>query len=146
MKKMILTIISLCTIQLWAVNLEEVKSNFDFEKSIEMVKEQLKKKNLTLIADVPHSKAAEKVDMKLNNVHLLLFGNPEVGTLLMQGDITVAIELPLKILIWENEDGEVMLGYKKPSKLLFEYDLEDKAAVLGKMDKTLENIVKIVRQ
>ena len=70
----------------------------------------------------------------------MVFGNPQAGTLLMQSDPRVGIELPLRILVWEGEDG-VRLGYEDPRGLAGEYDLGDRGEILERMAGLLEQLV-----
>jgi uncharacterized protein (DUF302 family) len=145
MKKIFLILFIILSVSVSAnVHLNKTTSRYSFSKTIEKIKQQIDKMNLKLIAEVPHSKAAEKSDLKLNNSHLLIFGNPKVGSLLMQSDIEVGIELPLKILIYQNEEGDIIVAFKSPKKLLRNYKLEDKKEILNKMEIAMQKIVKVV--
>ena len=126
-------------------HLTKTTSSYSFEETIEKVKKQIEKMGINLIAEVPHSKAAKKSNLTLNNSHLLIFGNPKVGSLLMQSDIEVGIELPLKILIYENEDGAIIVAYSSPENLQKNYQLEDKKEVLNKMNGAMQQIVAVIQ-
>jgi uncharacterized protein (DUF302 family) len=69
------------------------------------------------LALVDHSGEAAKVGMKMRPTKLLIFGNPRAGTPLMQASPSIAIDLPLKILIWEDAAGKVWVSYNSPSCL-----------------------------
>lgn len=126
-------------------HLTKTTSSYNFEETIEKVKKQIEKMGINLIAEVPHSKAAKKSNLSLNNSHLLIFGNPKVGSLLMQSDIEVGIELPLKILIYENEDGAIIVAYSSLENLQKNYQLEDKKEVLNKMIGAMQQIVAVIQ-
>lgn len=126
-------------------HLTKTTSSYNFKETTEKIKHQIEKMDMTLIAEVPHFKAAEKSNLRLNNSHLLIFGNPKGGSLLMQSDIEVGIELPLKILIYENEDGAIIVAYSSPEKLLKKYQLEDKKEILNKMYVAMQQIVGVIQ-
>ena len=77
----------------------------------------LQSKEVTLFALVDHSGEAEKVGMKMRSTKLLIFGSPMAGTPLMQAAPSVAIDLPLKILVWEDGQGRVWVSYNSPAYL-----------------------------
>ena len=71
---------------------------------------------------IDHSKNAEDVGLNLSKTKLYIFGNPSAGTLLMQRRREISYDLPLRILLWE-EDGKVNISYKLPSEIAREYGL-----------------------
>ncbi len=77
----------------------------------------LGEKNIKLFAVVDHSGEAEKAGLQMRPTKLLIFGNPKGGTPLMQATPTVAIDLPLKALVWQDGDGKVWLTYNDPAYL-----------------------------
>ena len=74
-------------------------------------------KGLTILARIDHSGDAAKVGLKMQPTKLLIFGNAKSGTPLMIASPSVAIDLPLKALIWEDDDGKVWLSYNSPDYL-----------------------------
>jgi len=87
------------------------------EETVERLKRVLQSKGVTLFAIVDHSGEAEKVGMKMRPTKLLIFGSPKAGTPLMQAAPSVAIDLPLKILVWEDGQGKVWVSYNSPAYL-----------------------------
>jgi uncharacterized protein (DUF302 family) len=85
--------------------------------TVERLKEILLSKGVMLFAIVDHSGEAEKVGMKMRPTKLLIFGSPKAGTPLMQAAPSVAIDLPLKILVWEDEQGKVWVSFNSPAYL-----------------------------
>ena len=77
----------------------------------------LSAKGIRLFAVVDHSGEAEKVGIEMRPTKLVIFGNPKAGTPLMIASPGIAIDLPLKILIWESADGVVRISYNSPSYL-----------------------------
>jgi uncharacterized protein (DUF302 family) len=86
-------------------------------ETVERLKGILRSKEVTLFALVDHSGEAEKVGMKMRPTKLLIFGSPKTGTPLMQAAPSVAIDLPLKILVWEDGQGRVWVSYNSPAYL-----------------------------
>ena len=92
-------------------------SNHSVEQTVEKLKNILQSKGVTLFALVDHSGEAEKVGMKMRPTKLLIFGSPKAGTPLMVAAPSSAIDLPLKILIWEDDQGKVWVSYNSPDYL-----------------------------
>ena len=92
-------------------------SNHSVEQTVERLRGILESKGITLFALIDHSGEAEKVGMKMRPTKLLIFGSPKGGTPLMLAAPSMAIDLPLKILIWEDEQGKVWLSYNSPEYL-----------------------------
>jgi len=92
-------------------------SNHSVDQTVEKLTSILQAKGVTLFALVNHSGEAEKVGMKMRPTKLLIFGSPKAGTPLMQAAPSIAIDLPLKVLVWEDADGKVWLSYNSPEYL-----------------------------
>ena len=86
-------------------------SSHSVQETVDRIKEILQAKGVTLFALVDHSGEAEKVGMKMPPTKLLIFGNPKAGTPLMLAAPSSAIDLPLKILVWEDGQGKVWVSY-----------------------------------
>ena len=95
----------------------DVPSNHSIDQTVERLKDILQAKGITLFALIDHSGEAEKVGMKMPPTKLLIFGNPKGGTPLMLAAPRVAIDLPLKILVWQDGQGKVWLSYNSPEYL-----------------------------
>lgn len=95
-------------------------------------------RGMTIFARIDFSRDAEKVGMSLDKTMLLIFGNPAAGTLLIQDDPTVALELPLKALIWD-ADGKTTLGFLDPGSLSLRYQIHGDETVL-RMQQALIDI------
>jgi len=92
-------------------------SKHSVEKTVEALTNLLKSKGVALFALIDHSGEAEKVGLKMRPTELLIFGNPKAGTPLMLASPSSALDLPLKILIWEDGEGKVWLSYNSPEYL-----------------------------
>src|SRR5579863_9371052 len=95
----------------------DIPSNHSVDQTVERVKGILQAKGVTLFALVDHSGEAEKVGMKMPPTKLLIFGSPKAGTPVMLASPSIAIDLPLKILIWEDGNGKVWVSHNSPQYL-----------------------------
>jgi uncharacterized protein (DUF302 family) len=94
-----------------------VPTNHSVDEAVERVKIILQSKGITLFALVDHSGEAEKVGLKMPPTKLLIFGSPKGGTPLMLAAPSIAIDLPLKILVWQDGQGKVWISYNSPEYL-----------------------------
>src|SRR6202023_3544109 len=92
-------------------------SHHPVEETVERLKGILQGKGVTLFAVIDHSGEAEKVGIKMRPTKLLIFGSPKAGTPLMLAAPSIAIDLPLKILVWEDAEGKVWISYNSPEFL-----------------------------
>jgi len=93
----------------------DIPSNHSVDQTVERVKGILQAKQVTLFTLVDHSGEAEKVGMKMHPTKLLIFGSPKAGTPVMLAAPSIAIDLPLKILIREDAQGKVWISYNSPA-------------------------------
>jgi len=101
----------------------DVPTNHTVDQTVEKLKNILQSKGVTLFALLDHSGEAEKVGMKMPPTKLLIFGSPKAGTPLMLASPSIAIDLPLKILVWEDNTGKVRISYNSPEYLKQRHDL-----------------------
>jgi len=85
----------------------------------------LQSKGVTLFAVIDHSGEAERVGLSMRPTKLLVFGNPRAGTPLMVARPSIAIDLPLKILVWEDAEGRTWVSYNSPAYLKERHGLPD---------------------
>ena len=101
----------------------KIPSHHSVDETVDKLKTILKSKGVTLFALVDHSGEAEKVGLKMPPTKLLIFGNPKGGTPLMLAAPSVAIDLPLKILVAEDSQGRVWISYNSAEYLKERHDL-----------------------
>jgi uncharacterized protein (DUF302 family) len=94
-----------------------IPSNHSVDETVEKLKGILQAKGITLFAVIDHSGEAAKVGLKMPNTKLVIFGNPKGGTPLMLAAPSIAIDLPLKILVAEDARGKVWVSYNSPEYL-----------------------------
>ena len=99
----------------------------------------LKSKGMTVFIRIDHTAAAKKVGAEIRPTTLVIFGNPKVGSPLMKCRQAVAIDLPQKALIWQDEQGQVWLSYNDPAYLKDRHQIEGCNEVLKKVSDALNN-------
>lgn len=92
-------------------------SEHSAEETLERLKRILEAKGIVVFTVVDHSGEAEKAGFQMRPTKLVIFGSPKAGTPLMQAAPSVAIDLPLKILIWQDGKGKVWVSYNSPAYL-----------------------------
>jgi uncharacterized protein (DUF302 family) len=92
---------------------------------------------------INHAEGAQKVGKKLRPTELIIFGNPKVGTPLMQCGQSAGIDLPQKALIWQDEAGQVWLSYNDPKYLASRHSIKECGEIIKKIEKALGNFARM---
>jgi uncharacterized protein (DUF302 family) len=145
MQKIICSIIAVFIIVPTAVagnGLISVKSSHDVKVTADRLENVLNQKGMNVFIRINHAAGAAKVGKELRPTELIIFGNPKVGTPLMQCSQSVAIDLPQKALIWQDDKGLVWLSYNDPNYLAQRHGLSACAEVIQKVEKALSNFAK----
>lgn len=116
-------------------------SRFDVETTVNRIKQNLKEMEIPVFALFDHGKNAREVDLDLRPTQVIVFGSPRVGTLLMQENQLISLELPLKIAVWEDAEGKIWVGFLQIKNRVRNYGLEQ-SPIIDKMQLLLEDIVK----
>ncbi len=115
-----------------------MESAHDVATTVDRLEAALAEKGMTVFARIDHAAGARGVGETLRPTQLLIFGNPKVGTPLMQCGQGIAIDLPQKALAWEDAAGKVWLGYNDPHYLAARHGIEaDCAEVIERVEKAL---------
>jgi uncharacterized protein (DUF302 family) len=109
-------------------------------ETVNRLETAVKEKGATVVARVNHAAAAQKAEMNLRPTELLIFGNPKLGTPLMQSNQRAGIDLPLKVLVWEDAGKKVWLGYEAPGAIAERHGIQDRAEVVKKMTAVLDEL------
>jgi len=102
-----------------------LRSPYAVPETLRRLESLLQAKGVNIFARVDHSGEAEKAGLKMRPTQLLIFGSPKAGTPLMVASPTLAIDLPLKALAWEDADGAVWLSYNTPEYLKQRHNIPD---------------------
>jgi len=100
-------------------------SQHDFDTTIERLKTTLAAGGATIFADIDQRDAAVQVGLDLRRTRLVLFGNPRAGTPIMGEYPHAALELPLRVVVWERDDGHTAIDYRDVTRTLGAYGVAD---------------------
>jgi len=145
MKRLIITglLILFIPVSLMAAEgVVNIQSAFNVEKTADRMENILQKKGMTVFNRIKHSEAAAKVGIELRDTELIIFGNPKVGSPLIKYQQSIAIDLPQKALIWENDKREVWISYNNPRYLEKRHAVAGCEKVMLKVEKVLAGISK----
>jgi uncharacterized protein (DUF302 family) len=108
-----------------------VKSPYSAKETLSRLEDLVKQRGLNVFARIDHAAGAAKIGKTLRPTELLIFGNPQGGTPLMECAQSAGIDLPLKALVWEDEKAQVWLGYNDPAFLAQRHGASNCPAVEG---------------
>ena len=123
-----------------------VKSSHSVSETINRLETLLKKKGMTIFTRVNHATGAKKVGLELRPTELLIFGNPKIGTLLMQCSQITAIDLPQKALAYEDELGQVWLAYNNPAYITARHNMKECGDAVQKISSALAHFSKMATE
>ena len=119
----------------------DFESPLAFEETVAALQKTLNSKGITIFATIEHHKAAEAVGENMQPATVLIVGNPTVGTALMQENPRLAIELPLKILVYQ-EGKTVNIRYEKIAAIAEKYHIKQNFATAEKIDTAMQQLIK----
>lgn len=132
---------------LWGVHamaidgLITLRSSFGPEETMNQFEAEVRAKGMTVFAHIDHAAGAAAVELPLRPTDLLIFGAAKGGTPLMQAEQTIGIDLPLKVLVWQDEAGTTFLSYNDPAYLTRRHGLGNGAnPVVEAMSRALKAI------
>jgi uncharacterized protein (DUF302 family) len=121
---------------------QNVPSRFEMAETIGRLVASITARGSTVVDKIDHAAAAASVGLTLRPTTVVIFGNPTVGTALMQANQSIGLELPLKVLVWEDATGKTWLSHFELRSLAVRYLLPATAeAVITKLDGVLRTIV-----
>jgi uncharacterized protein (DUF302 family) len=118
----------------------EIKSSMSVKNLMSKLEDTAKKQGHTIYARVDHTAGASSVGRRLRPTELLIFGSPQGGTALMECAQSAGIDLPMKVLVWEDSTGQVYAAYNDPAYLAKRHDVA-KCPVIEAMTKALAGVV-----
>ncbi len=116
-----------------------VDSQYSVKETADRLESVLVKAGMTIFNRIDHSRGASSVGKELRPTVLLIFGNPRLGTVLMQCSQAAGIDLPQKALLWEDDTGQVHLSYNDPGYLADRHNLAGCSEVVAKITGALKN-------
>ncbi len=139
MKLKILILSIFAVVALNAGNLTVKDSVNSVDKTVKKLEKIMKAKGITIFTTIDYRAGAKSVGSDMTDAKLVIFGNPKLGTRIMQRDIRAAIDLPMKILVYKDFDGKTKIEYKDPMNLEKQYNLQG-CGVLPKLSKAMNKI------
>jgi uncharacterized protein (DUF302 family) len=139
-KLLLLTVIGwLTTVPAYAESgLVNIQSAHSVARTADRMETMLKEKGLRIFIRINHAAGAQNAGIKLRPTELIVFGNPKVGAPLMARQQSIGIDLPQKLLIWEDADGKVWLTYNRPEYLAARHGLPADLAPFKKVGSVLK--------
>jgi uncharacterized protein (DUF302 family) len=126
-----------------ADGLATILSGYEPKEAMDRLERAVKAKGMTVFARIDHAAGAAEAGLSLRPTELLIFGNAKGGTPLMQSTQTIGIDLPLKMLVWQDASGNTWLSYNDPSWLAGRHGLDgENEATISTMTAALEAIAK----
>lgn len=122
-----------------ATGFVSVKSPHSVDETVTRLEQALEDNGLTIVATVDHAENAASAGLELPPTTLILFGNPQAGTPLMQQQQTIGIDLPQKMLVWQ-EDATVYVGYNDPVYLAERHGLDAQSEAVTMIAGALANL------
>jgi len=116
------------------------KSPHDFASTVTQLEAAITKRGAAIAAKVDHAAAAKANGLELKPATVVIFGNPKLGTPLMQSSPTAGLDLPMRVLVWEDATGAVMVGYWAPTKLAEAHGIKDRDQIVKTMASALDAI------
>jgi uncharacterized protein (DUF302 family) len=120
------------------------ESPYPVAQTVDRLEAEIKQRKLNVFAKIDHAAGAKQVGQDLRPTVLIIFGNPAVGTPLIQAEQTMGLSLPRKILAWQDAAGKVWLGYDAPSAMAAERAVDKSHPVIVKIAGALNGIADAV--
>ena len=111
-------------------------------ETVERLKALLAQKGIEVFAHIDHAAGARKVGLPLRPTQVLIFGNPKTGTPLMQSQQTIGLDLPLRVLVWEDGEGKVWLTYRRVEDLARQHQVTDRDEAIKGLDDGLAGLAR----
>src|SRR5260370_11242374 len=120
-------------------------SPYGVDETLRRIEQVLHNRGVTLFAQFDHSGEAAKVGLAMQPAQVLVFGSPKAGTPLMVASPLIALDLPLRILVWQDESGQVWVSYNQPAFFAQRYNIPPDlvrviAAVQGLVEAALHDV------
>ncbi len=125
-----------------AENLVTTESKHGVKETLDRLTATLDKRGIKPVARVDHAAGAKVVGMELPPTEVLIFGNPKLGTPLMQSNPEIGIDLPMKVLAWQDKAGKVWIAYTAPDALRARHGIKDRDEVFEAMATALQGLTK----
>ena len=120
--------------------MKSIISNYDVQNTTDRLEGIIADHGFIVVTRVDHAGAATRVNLELRPSQLIIFGNPKIGSLLMQSEQLVGLDLPLKFLVWQDENGVTKISYDEPSDIKMRRNVAGQDDVFEKMTSALNSM------
>lgn len=131
----------LLSLALSADDLINIESPYTVDRSVENLKTVISQKGFQIFGIIDHKQNADAVNMPLNGTTVIIFGNPVAGTKLMQENPLAGLDLPLKVLVYQDKKGITKVAFRRSESLKSIYELKNNDDILTKMSIVLSEII-----
>lgn len=122
------------------MSLTTAESAHSVPATVDRLVAALSKRRISVFARIDHAAGARQAGLELADEVLVIFGDPRVGTLLMQADAAVGYELPLRVLVWD-AGGRTVIGYRQPTELANDFRVAFQLETLKRMENLLAQLI-----
>jgi uncharacterized protein (DUF302 family) len=116
------------------------KSAHSVAATLDRLTEVLTARGIGIAARIDHAAGAQRAGQSLKPTQVLIFGNPKLGTPLMQSNRRIGLDLPMKVLAWEDDAGQVWVAYVRPEALKSDHAIGDRDEVFREMSQALDKL------
>ncbi len=141
-KNVLLLAILLTGVMVFGQEVIKNESSMSFKRTLSALEDSIEGRGLTIFETIDHKEAAEDVDLTMNEATVVIFGNPAVGTLLMNDNMAMSYELPLSIVVYEDESKNVILLTKLLTPSMVSKDLQPRINGINGLLTSLVNMEK----
>lgn len=125
-----------------ASDLVQIESKRGVRETVDALVQNLSSKGINIAARVDHAASAKAFGLELAPSEVVIFGNPKLGTPLMQANPAIALDLPMRIAVWQAADGKVYVAYRAPAAIAAAHGITGKDDILGMMTGALDGLSK----
>ncbi len=118
------------------------ESKFGVKETIDRLASELEKRGMKVAARIDHAAGAKSAGMEMPPTEVVMFGNPKLGTPLMLSAPSIAIDLPMRMVAWQDKAGKVWIGYTAPDTLKQRYGISDRDEQFKAMSGALDALAK----
>lgn len=109
-------------------------------ETLDRLSDVVEENGATVFARIDHAAGASAIDEDLAPMEVLIFGNPQMGTPLIQENPEVGLDLPVRVLAWEDSSGNTRVAYLEAEELADRYDIDEDLEAVQNMEKALDNL------
>lgn len=119
-----------------------IKSRHNVEDTVERARRMVEQEGLRVFGVIDHQRVAQEAGRQLSPTRVFVFGNPETGTQIMQKNRLAGFDLPMKLLVWESDNGTVWISYQRVERLAERYGFSAQDKLFVRMGRLVQTLAK----